>query len=255
MRAAKRPPARQAVPWHRTAAGAVATAMPPVHSFRPDHAVWPTQCAHKKTRSTRTIDNHDCTVSDWQGPPSPGPPDGPAARRQHDPLRPGGLPLRWRSVVSQRGQGIASTVRRRNDDRASCRCRTTLCATRSCITCHTARQGALYRRGLLRGGHDVQSTQCRDKSSFKTVVEWHESIFSPPVPLSRFLASFAARRRSNFSPPKNNNVIQFEDQKLLRRLPYKNTGCHAEPAEYITPRRSDCRPLIRRALHSLAATL
>ena len=93
------------------------------------------------------------------------------------------------------------------------------------------------------------------KVLFKTVVEWHESIFSPPVPLSRFLASFAARRRSNFSPPKNNNVIQLEDQKLLRRLSYKNTGCHAEPAEYITPRRSDCRPLIRRALHSLAATL
>ena len=198
MRAAKRPPARQAVPWRRTAAGAVATAMPPVHSFRPDHAVWPTQCAHKKTRSTRTIHNHDCTVSDWQGPPSPGPPDGPAARRQHDPLRPGGLPLRWRSVVSQRGQGIASTVRRRNDDHASCRCRTTLCATRSCIACHTARQGALCGRGLLRGGHDVQSTQCRDTSSFKAMAHSHAPMVSPQVPLSRFLALGSGRGADYF---------------------------------------------------------
>ena len=192
MRAAKRPPARQAVPWRRTAAGAVATAMPPVHSCRPDHAVWPTQCAHKKTRSTTTLHNHDCTVSDWQGPPSP------------DAARPARAPCT--------GEAFCAEDMMSNP--------------RSAVTQVLSKP---WSRGM--------------------------SIFSPPVPLSRFLASFAARRRSNFSPPKNNNVIQLEDQKLLRRLSYKNTGCHAEPAEYITPRRSDCRPSIRRALRSLAATI
>ena len=44
VRAAKRPPARQQVPWRRAAAGTVDNAMPPVHSFCPGHALRPTQC-------------------------------------------------------------------------------------------------------------------------------------------------------------------------------------------------------------------
>ena len=135
-----------------------ATAMPPVHSCRPDHAVWPTQCAHKKTRSTTTIHNHDCTVSDWQGPPSP------------DAARPARAPCTGEAF--------------RAEDKMS--------NPRSAVT------------------------QVLSKPSSSGM-----SSVSPPVPLSRFLASFAARRRSNFSPPKNNNVIQLEDQTLLRCLSYK----------------------------------